>query len=194
MRRSWPAGSRTDNLCFRRGYGRVFVCCDRLRQHLPVSLLNLDALYMTYTSYPYEIQLEVAFRDIDAMGHVNNAVFFAYFETVRIKYLGEIMERGGLLDTELLDLPLILVEASCTYKSPALLTEILHVGTGISRFGTKSFDMLYRVQGEDGRLVAYGRTVQVMYDYIRRSAFPIPPEIREYVADFQKDWQPPAYP
>ena len=148
---------------------------------------------MTQTTYPYEISLEVAFRDIDAMGFVNNAVFFAYFETVRIKYLGEVMRRG-LMGTELLDLPLILVDASCTYKSPALLTEILHIGTGISRFGTKSFDMLYRVQGEDGRLVAYGKTVQVMYDYITRSAFPIPEDVREYVTQFQSGWEPPAYP
>ena len=148
---------------------------------------------MTKTTYPYEISLEVAFRDIDAMGFVNNAVFFAYFETVRIKYLGEVM-RSGLLGTELLDLPLILVDASCTYKSPALLTEVLHIGTGVSRFGTKSFDMLYRVQGEDGRLVAYGKTVQVMYDYITRSAFSIPDDVREYVTQFQNGWEPPAYP
>jgi len=148
---------------------------------------------MTYTNYPYEIALEVAFRDIDAMGHVNNAVFFAYFETVRIKYLGEVM-RGGVLGTELLDLPLILVNASCTYKSPALLTEVLHIGTGISRFGTKSFDMLYQVQGEDGRVVAYGKTVQVMYDYITRQAFPIPDDVRRFVADYQGHWRPPQYP
>lgn len=149
---------------------------------------------MTYTNYPYEIEQEVAFRDIDAMGHVNNAVFFAYFETVRIKYLGDIMERSGLLGTELLDLPLILVEASCTYKSPALLTEVLHIGTGISRFGTKSFDMLYRVEGQDGRLVAYGRTVQVMYDYRSRSAFQIPDSLRQYVGDYQGHWEPAGYP
>ena len=148
---------------------------------------------MTKTTYPYEISLEVAFRDIDAMGFVNNAVFFAYFETVRIKYLGEVM-RSGLLGTELLDLPLILVDASCTYKSPALLTEVLHIGTGISRFGTKSFDMLYRVQGEDGRLIAYGKTVQVMYDYITRSAFPIPDGVQQFVAQFQDGWTPPEYP
>lgn len=148
---------------------------------------------MTYTNYPYEIALEVAFRDIDAMGHVNNAVFFAYFETVRIKYLGEVM-RQGVLGTELLDLPLILVNASCTYKSPALLTENLHIGTGISRFGTKSFDMLYQVQGEDGRVVAYGKTVQVMYDYITRQAFSIPDDVRRFVADYQGNWQPPRYP
>ncbi len=148
---------------------------------------------MTKTTFPYEISLEVAFRDIDAMGFVNNAVFFAYFETVRIKYMGEVM-RSGLMGTELLDLPLILVDASCTYKSPALLTEVLHIGTGISRFGTKSFDMLYRVQGEDGRLVAYGKTVQVMYDYITRSAFSIPDDVRQYVTLFQGGWEAPGYP
>lgn len=149
---------------------------------------------MNATTYPYEMTMEVAFRDIDAMGHVNNAVFFAYFETIRIKYIGEILEESGLLASELLDLPLILVEANCIYKSPALLTEILHVGTGISRFGNKSFDMLYRVQGEDGRLVAYGKTVQVMYDYVSRSAFPIPEDVRDYVRRRQNDWRAPAYP
>ena len=107
--------------------------------------------------------------------------------------MGEVM-RSGLMGTELLDLPLILVDASCTYKSPALLTEILHIGAGISRFGTKSFDILYRVQGEDGRLVAYGKTVQVMYDYITRSAFSIPDNVRDYVTEFQNGWEPPAYP
>lgn len=148
---------------------------------------------MTHKSFPYEITLEVAFRDIDAMGHVNNAVFFAYFETVRIKYVGEIMENSGLLDFELLDLPLILVEASCTYKSPALLGELLRIGAGISRFGNKSFDMLYRVLGEDGRLVAYGKTVQVMYDYLMRNAFPIPEEVRAYVRRYQGEWEAPTF-
>ncbi len=149
---------------------------------------------MTNTDYPYEISLEVAFRDIDAMGHVNNAVFFAYFETVRIKFMADILEHSSLVGTELLDLPLILVEASCTYKSPALLSEKIYIGVGISRFGTKSFDMLYRIQGEDGRLVAYGRTVQVMYDYIHRSAFRIPEDVRQYVEEFQRGWEPPPYP
>jgi hypothetical protein len=42
--------------------------------------------------------------------------------------------------------------------------------------------------------VAYGRTVQVMYDYITRSAFPIPEGVRDYVETFQQGWQPADYP
>jgi acyl-CoA thioester hydrolase len=151
-----------------------------------------NGVTMTQTTFPYEIDIEVAFRDIDAMGHVNNAVFFAYFETARIKYVMEVLE-GNLEEFDLLDLPLILVQASCSYKSPALLGEKLKVGVGLSRFGTKSFDLLYRIVGQDGRLVATGKTIQVMYDYGTRSAYPIPDDIKAQVKAFQSDWQPPEF-
>ena len=142
---------------------------------------------MSYTGYPYEIAIEVAFRDIDAMGMVNNAVFFSYMETARLKYLTEVFDYGDLLD-----LPLILVEASCSYKSPALLGEILRLGIGVSHMGNKSFGLVYRVLGGDGRVVATGKTIQVMYDYATNSAFPIPNETKAQVKHFQQDWQPPA--
>lgn len=148
---------------------------------------------MTQTTFPYEIDIEVAFRDIDAMGHVNNAVFFSYFETARIKYIMQVFEPGNLEAFDLLDLPLILVQASCSYKSPALLGEKLKLGIGLSRFGTKSFDLLYRIVGQDGRLVATGKTIQVMYDYGARSAYPIPDDIKAQVKAFQADWQPPEF-
>jgi acyl-CoA thioester hydrolase len=146
---------------------------------------------MTQTTFPYEIDIEVAFRDIDAMGHVNNAVFFSYFEMVRIKYIMTVFESGDLENFDLLDLPLILVQATCSYKSPALLGEKLKVGIGLSRFGTKSFDLLYRIVGQDGRLVATGKTIQVMYDYGSRSAYPIPDDVKTQVETFQAGWQPP---
>ncbi len=146
---------------------------------------------MTQTTYPYEFEIEVAFRDIDAMGHVNNAVFFSYFETARVKYIMKVFEAGDPTDFDLLDLPLILVEATCSYKSPALLGEKLKVGIGLSRFGNKSFDLLYQIWGQDGRLVATGKTIQVMYDYGTRSAYPIPDNIKTQVKAFQVGWQPP---
>jgi acyl-CoA thioester hydrolase len=149
---------------------------------------------MKSIKYPFEMELEVIFRDIDAMSHVNNAVFFTYFETARIKYFSQILEGSGLVEQgayEMIDLPLILVEAYCSYKSPALLGEKLRLGAGLSRFGTKSFDLVYRVEGEDGRLIAEGKTVQVMYDYVASQAFPIPDQIKAFVKDYQNDWTPP---
>jgi acyl-CoA thioester hydrolase len=138
---------------------------------------------MNQTNFPYEIEIEVIFRDVDAMGHVNNAVFFTYMETARIKYITKIFEK-----TDLLDLPIILVKAECNYHSPALLGEILVAGIGLTRFGRSSFDLAYRIAVKDGRLIASGHTVQVMYDYHSRSAYPIPDVIRARVRAYQGDW------
>src|SRR3954452_8673125 len=102
----------------------------------------------TSQSFPYSVEIEVAFRDLDALGHVNNAVYLSYMDTARIKYLFELLEIKGLEK-----LPVIMAEATCAYKSSALFGELLTVGVGISRFGIKSFDMSYQIVAGDGRPV-----------------------------------------
>ena len=145
---------------------------------------------MSVTNYPFETEIQVTFRDLDALGHVNNAVFFTYLEAARIRYITQFLEQGLPNQFDLLDIPIILVEATCTYKSQALFGETLTVGVGVSRFGNKSFDLVYEIIGEDGRLVATGKTIQVMYNYDTSSAFPIPNEIKDAVFKYQAGWQP----
>lgn len=147
---------------------------------------------MNSEKYPYEVVIEVAFRDIDAFGHVNNAVFFSYMEYARVKFAIELFDDTDLATESLLDIPLILVEATCTYHSPALLSEKLVLGIALSRFGNTSFDLIYRFSGEDGRLVATGKTIQVMYDYSLGRAFPVPDVIKDKVNEIQSGWQPPS--
>lgn len=145
---------------------------------------------MSITNYPYETQIQVTFRDLDALGHVNNAVFFTYLETARIDYITKFLEQGLPERFDLLSIPIILVEATCSYKSQALFGEMLTVGVGVTRFGNKSFDLTYKIVGEDGRLVATGKTIQVMYNYDSNSAFPIPDVIKQSVYAFQAGWTP----
>lgn len=140
----------------------------------------------TTLAYPYTLTLEVAFRDIDVMGHVNNAVYVTYLETVRIKFLVEALGLNGLGG-----IPVIMAQAIVDYKAPAFYAEQLTVGTGVSRFGTKSFDMLYEIRGADGRLVVSAKTVQVAYDYERAQTIAVPDDLKERVRAFQGDWQPP---
>ncbi|MCZ7666376.1 MAG: acyl-CoA thioesterase [Chloroflexi bacterium] len=145
---------------------------------------------MSITNYPYETRIRVSFRDLDALGHVNNAVFFTYLESARIQYITQFLEQSLPKRFDLLGLPIILVEASCSYKSQALFGETLTVGVGLTRFGTKSFDLMYKIIGEDGRLVATGKTIQVMYDYSTNSAYPIPEVVRTAVFRHQAEWTP----
>ena len=64
--------------------------------------------------FNFVVPVEVRFRDLDPLGHVNNAVFITYLEAARIKYRLNLMESASL-DR----LGLILAEMICTYRSPA---------------------------------------------------------------------------
>jgi acyl-CoA thioester hydrolase len=122
---------------------------------------------------PFEIEINVIFRDIDALGHVNNAVYFTYLETARTRFFVEKLALSNVME-----LPVIVAEATCTFKSAARFGEHLRIGMGVSRIGQKSFDLLYEIRAETGRLVATAKTVMVTYEYASRKAIKIPDELR----------------
>lgn len=111
--------------------------------------------------YRLVVAIQTRFRDTDAMGHVNNAVYLSYLELARLEYLKQVLGRGRLED-----IGIILARVEIDYKSPALVHESLVVGVRVERLGTASFDMGYRIEEKaSGRLVAQAKTVQVGYDY-----------------------------
>ena len=117
----------------------------------------------------------VRFRDLDGMGHVNNAVFFTYMESARIAFLSSLGAGDNPLGT------LILARAEVDFRSPIAFGEDVEVGVRISRIGTKSFD-LEQVIRADGRVAAEGKFVLVGYDYERGASVEIPAEWREWLA------------
>ena len=141
---------------------------------------------MSEQSFPFETEVRVRFRDLDAMGHVNNAVYFTYMEMARTEFFAQILE----LD-EPRELPVILGNICCRFRSPARFRERLQVGLGVTRFGRKSFDILCHIRGEDERLVASGLATMVMYDYGAGETFPIPDSLKERVREAQQGWTAP---
>lgn len=139
------------------------------------------------TPYPFELRLPVMFRDIDVLGHINNAVYVTWFEAARTGY---IMELCGLRRLE--DMPVILAETTIRYIAQGEWGETVVIGSGVSRWGTKSFDLAYRISTAAGRVLATGRSVQVYYDYGTRQTVPIPQRFRDLVSARQGGWTPPA--
>jgi acyl-CoA thioester hydrolase len=144
----------------------------------PVSLIMgaieiPGALMSTDFNWPFETSFKVIFRDLDAMGHVNNAVYFTYMETARTEFFAE---RFRVKDPKML--PVIVAEASCTYLAPLYMRDLLKVHLGVSRIGRRSFDFAYFMTCDDGRTVARGKTGMVTYDYEQARAIPIPDSLR----------------
>ncbi|MBO9349156.1 MAG: acyl-CoA thioesterase, partial [Chloroflexus sp.] len=127
--------------------------------------------------YPFHYRIEVRFRDLDALGHVNNAVYATYFESARIAYYQRLV--GGSLDR----LGIILAELTISYKAPAHFGDELLVGVRVSKIGGKSFTMDYAIaRVGDGALIATGQSVLVAYDYAAGRSVPVSDEFRARVA------------
>ena len=119
--------------------------------------------------YRFVLPREVEFRDIDAAGHVNNAVYLTYLETARIRYLVEVLGAGFANE-----IALILARIAVDFRSPAQFPEALEVGARVTRLGTTSFDMEHEIRGGDGRLVLEATSVLVAYDYEANAPMPVP--------------------
>jgi acyl-CoA thioester hydrolase len=118
---------------------------------------------MTELSYVHRER--VRFRDCDAMGHVNNAVYSTYLEEARIGVLGGL---GAF----------ILARVEIDFRAELRAGEDVEIRTRCPRVGTKSFD-LEHVISANGRVVAEAKSVLVSYDYARGESVPIPDELRK---------------
>jgi len=130
---------------------------------------------------PVKVPIQIRWRDLDALGHVNNAVYLSYFELARLAYIRALLGEDAQIDPRTLlpvDFQFILAEVTCHYRSPATLRDQLVVAIWVSQVGRKSFVFEYRITDEvTGRLVAEGCSTQVWYDYAAGESRPVPGEI-----------------
>lgn len=132
--------------------------------------------------FPFAAPIEVRFRDMDGMGHVNNAVFLTYFEVARAHYWKAVGEdEWSRLRTY------VLARAEVDFRSPVTLADELVCHVRVAAFGTRSFAMEYLlVDRKSGRTVAEGRTVQAMYDYEKNASRPLDEAMKAAVRRFEK--------
>ncbi|HVN75186.1 MAG TPA: thioesterase family protein [Thermoanaerobaculaceae bacterium] len=123
--------------------------------------------------FPFSCPVEVRFVDVDAMNHVNNAVYVTYLELARLRLWQSRFSFSGSAR----DIPIIVARVAIDYRSPISLEEPVEVGVGVTGIGRSSFTFAYRVEAA-GRLAAEAETVQVCYDYAAARPVPVDDELR----------------
>lgn len=121
----------------------------------------------------FRYPIDVRFRDLDAMGHVNNAVTVTYLEVARTRFW---LDRFKEFAADV-DFPFVVARAAVNYRRPILLHDALEVELWVSHVGRSSFTISYRVWA-NGQLAADGETVQVHYDYASGQARPLSEALR----------------
>ena len=132
--------------------------------------------------YKLHIDVQVRFRDTDAMGHVNNAVYLSYLELARMRYWRELT---GLKDFSKIDM--ILARVEIDYRSPAKVDTDLRVWIRVPEVMRSSFLFDYRLEDlADGRLIAEAKSVQCLFDYALHKVKRMDPSLRDRIVEFEK--------
>lgn len=127
---------------------------------------------MTAPVIPRSCEIQVRFGDLDAYGHVNNAVFFTYLETARTRlFLEPFLALGKR------QLLLLVVRAECDYLKPIELADRVVIDLDFPKIGRSSFDVAYTVHNGDGTVFARARTVMVCYDARHATPVAVPEEL-----------------
>ena len=125
--------------------------------------------------------LRPRFRDTDAMGHINNAVYVTYLEVARQEYW-----RAFRDNEDYRVVPFILARVEIDFRSEALMRETLELAIRCAYAGTKSFQFEYEIREQSTRrLVVVAKTVQVFYDYAAKASIPIPDDMRRNMEAFE---------
>ncbi|MNS84417.1 Thioesterase superfamily protein [compost metagenome] len=128
------------------------------------------------SAYPYFQPITTRWMDNDVYGHVNNVVYYSYFDTVVNSYL----IRQGVLDIESGSTIGLVIETQCNYFSSLSFPETVVAGLRVARLGTSS--VRYEVglfSGDNELVAAQGHFIHVYVDRATRRPVPLPAQLRE---------------
>lgn len=133
--------------------------------------------------YKHRLELQMRFRDIDLFGHVNNNVYFEYFDLGKVKYIEATL---GSLFNPRADAAVV-ANINCNFLRPTLPNEPLAVETRTDALGEHSFTLSQRVVNtETDEVKCEARVVMVCFDTRTGQSKEIPEEWRTRIQSFEK--------
>lgn len=128
----------------------------------------------TREDFPHTLDLATRWADMDVYGHVNNVVYYSYFDTV----VNERLIRAGVLDPQTSPVIGLVVETRCTYFRSLNFPEPVVAGLRVAKLGTSSvrYDIAL-FQGE-GPAAAQGVFTHVYVDRATQRPVSIPDPVR----------------
>jgi acyl-CoA thioester hydrolase len=136
------------------------------------------------SDFKVEIDQVVDWADMDSFGHVNNVVYFRYFENARVEYFQRIgwwdyMTRTGIGP--------IVASTQARFRRPVKYPATLRAGAKVVSFAADRFTIRHiLVSRSTGELVTEGDAVVVAIDYRANAKVPLPEELRRRIEELER--------
>jgi len=126
----------------------------------------------------------VQWGDQDLFGHVNNVVYFRWFESARVEYLKR-LGLARLHGNE--DHGPILAHAACNFRRQLEFPDTVRIGARVARIGRTSFTMEHGLwsTAKEGALSADGVSTIVLFDYASQKPIHVPEEMRRKIEELE---------
>ena len=129
------------------------------------------------------IELPVVWGEMDAYGHVNNIIYFRYFESVRIAYF-EHMEFMEFKNNT--GIGPILAQTSCRFKIPLAYPDPVKVGARVPSINSDRFEMEYKIVSKKHQSVAAtGDGLIVCFNYSENKKVPLPDDLIKKIREIE---------
>lgn len=130
---------------------------------------------MFLAQHPIVIEIPVAWGEMDALQHVNNVVYFRYFETARIDFFNRLFPLSDLYKS---GVGPVISENQARYKRPVTFPDTLLVSVSISNIQNDKFTLHYHVFSKKQQAITtLGSSVAVMFDFKTGKKTELPTEL-----------------
>ncbi|MDF2153005.1 thioesterase family protein [Vibrio sp. CAU 1672] len=134
-------------------------------------------------AFPVITEIKVAWGEMDALQHVNNSVYFRYFETARLDYFTKI---NLLVDIQQSHIGPVLSETQCRYKLPVTYPDTLLIGSRVTQIQADRFTMEYQVVSKKwNKVTTIGTATGVMYDFKTNQKATLPGHTRDAILSLE---------
>lgn len=133
--------------------------------------------------FPVILELTVQWGEMDAYGHVNNAMFFRYFESARMEYL---IKCGFVESYEKDKVGAILHSTQARFRQPLFYPDTIQIGASATEVLEDRFTMSYTIVSLSRNVVVCeGTGLIVSFDYAAGKKTALPPAVRTAIASIQ---------
>lgn len=137
---------------------------------------------MEELQFKHSVPIQLRFNDTDSLGHVNNSVYFSFYDLGKTSYFSAL--KGEIVTPQRVDV--VVAHAEVDFLKPVFLDSNVEVQTTVSHIGNKSFTLVQRiidVKHNDVKCVC--KTVMVGFDYKNNVTIPISDDWRQMIEKFE---------
>ena len=144
-----------------------------LRDTIRLRILFSDSGFMDSVIFRHRVSVQPRFNDYDIMGHINNTLFFSFFDIGKVAYFERVW--GGFMNWR--SMGLVVAHAEADFFAPIVMDEPVAVETATVEIGHKSLVLVQRIVNPDtGQVKGTGRSVMVGFDATTGLSNPVLPE------------------